>query len=188
MKKISFLLILVILLFNFNLTIFAENRNVLNFNVEITGASNSILDIAFDTETELENLIIWVYSDLNDGTYEEVYNYSRGYIFDGKEQYRNDYLTEPTVDNEYYHYHFKFDLESGKVGTFELKFIYNLNDELIQESIYITNGNPNVEVEVFTPTNAVIIGLTASLAAVVISIITIRNSEKKSIISDDEEE
>lgn len=187
MKKISFLLVVICLLFCIKLPVYAENMDILNFKVEISGASNSILDIQFDAEEELEDLIIWVYSDLNDGTYEEVYNFGRIYLYDGKEQYRSDYLAEPSPENNYYHYHFKFNLESGKLGTFELKFKYQLNDEHKQQSIYITNGNPNVEVEVFTPTNALIIGLVASLAAIVITIIVIRNSEKKSTLIDDEE-
>lgn len=188
MKKISFLLVIISLMFFIKLPIHAESNDIFNFNVEISGASNSILDIEFDSKEELSNLIIWVYSDLNDGTYEEVYNYGRTYLFDGEEQYRSDYITEPTVENPNYHYHFKFNLESGKVGTFELKLKYTYNYEEQQQSIFVTNGNPNVEIEVFTPFNAIIIGLTASLGAVFITIITIRNSEHKSTITDDEDE
>lgn len=188
MKKISFLLVIISLMFLVKVPVQAQNKDIFNFTVEISGASNSILDIQFDTEEELDNLIIWVYSDLNDGTYEEVYNFGRTYLYNGEEQYRNDYITEPTVDNPYYHYHFKFNLESGKVGTFELKLKYSYNDEETQQSIYVTNGNPNVEVDVFTPFNAIIIGLTASLAAIFITIIIVRNSEHKSTITDDEEE
>ena len=70
MKKISFMILIISLLLVPFYNIEAETINAIdidNLYVEISGRSKTTIDLHFTTFEELENLEIWIYSNLNDG-------------------------------------------------------------------------------------------------------------------------
>ena len=140
------------------------------------------------TGKELENLEIWIYSNLNDGTGELVYSYKK---FSDPELVPVHSMVGPTVNEPYYKYDFTFNLTSGKIGTFEIVLRYNLDSddgtERYSQSIYVTNGNANLDLDLFSTKNAILIGIIATAFSIIGTIILINYSEKNAQISDEEE-
>ena len=190
MKRISFLILMIILLLT-PITVKAEQIEPIdidNLQIEIAGHAKTTLNIHFITLEELENLEIWIYSNLNDGTGELVYAYNK---------YSDPLLVPvhliqgPTVSEPFYKYDFVFNLNSGKLGSFEviLRYnVYNNNEtEKYSQSIYVTNGNANLDLDLFTTKNAILIGVLATVFSIFGTIILINNSEKNVQINDVEE-
>ena len=191
MKKISFLLLIICMLFLPTSTILAEDfkhTDIDNLVVDITGRGKTTIDLHFTTLKELENLEIWIYSNLNDGTGELVYSYKK---FSDPEFVPIHSMIGPTVAEPYYKYDFRFNLNSGKIGTFEIVLRYNDDSsgktERYSQSIYVTSGNANLDLDLFTTKNAILIGVIATAFSIIGTIILINYSEKNAQISDDEE-
>ena len=191
MKKISFLLLIVCLLFIPSSFIKAEEiepTDIDNLYVDISGRGKTTIDLHFTTLKELENLEIWIYSNLNDGTGELVYSYKK---FSDPELVPVHSMIGPTVNEPYYKYDFRFNLISGKIGTFEIVLRYNVDNndriERYSQSIYVTSGNANLDLDLFTTKNAILIGVIATIFGIIGTMILISYSEKNAQISDEEE-
>lgn len=191
MKKISFLLLLISLLFIPSIFVKAEEvepTDIDNLIVDITGRGKTTIDLHFTTLKELENLEIWIYSNLNDGTGELVYSYKK---FSDPEFVPIHSMVGPTVSEPYYKYDFRFNLNSGKIGTFEIVLRYNIDSnsgtERYSQSIYVTSGNANLDLDLFTTKNAILIGVIATVFSIIGTMILISYSEKNAQISDEEE-
>lgn len=191
MKKISSLLLIICILFMPILTVHAEDiepTDIDGLTVDITGRGKTTIDLHFTTLKELENLEIWIYSNLNDGTGELVYSYKK---FSDPELVPVHSMVGPTVSEPYYKYDFRFNLTSGKIGTFEIVLRYNLDTEKgterYSQSIYVTNGNANLDLDLFSTKNAILIGVIATAFSIIGTIILINYSEKNAQISDEEE-
>ncbi len=190
MKKISFLLLMICLLF-VPVVVNAEDIKPIdidNLQIDITGRSKTTIDIQFTTLEELGNLEIWIYSNLNDGTGELVYSYNK---YSDPNLVPVHSITGPTVNEPYYKYDFKFNLNSGKIGTFEIILRYNIYNnqktERYSQSVYVTSGNANLDLDLFTLKNAVLIGVIATIFGIFGTLILISYSEKNAQISDEEE-
>ncbi len=190
MKKISFLILMIFMLFT-PIVVNAEEVKPIdidNLTIDITGRSKTTLDLHFTTLEQLENLEIWIYSNLNDGTGELVYSYSK---YSDPELVPVHTILGPTVDEQYWKYDFKFNLNSGKIGTFEIILRYNVyknnKTERYSQSIYVTSGNANFDLDLFSNKNAILIGVIATALSIVGTMILISYSEKNAQLSDDEE-
>lgn len=190
MKKISFLILMIYMLFT-PVVVSAEDVKPIdidNLVVDITGRSKTTLDLHFTTLEQLDNLEIWIYSNLNDGTGELVYSYNK---YSDPELVPVHSITGPTVAEPQWKYDFKFNLNSGKIGTFEIILRYNIYNnnktERYSQSVYVTSGNANLDLDLFTTKNAILIGVIATAFSIVGTIILINYSEKNAQISDEEE-
>ena len=67
------------------------------------------------------------------------------------------------------------------------KMVDEVEGDTISQKVYVTNGNPNFESAVFSPINAVIIGLITTAAAGLGTYVIVKMSEKNVQISDDED-
>ena len=188
MKKISFLLLIICMPISTICAKDIEPTDIDNLTVNITGRGKTTIDLHFTTLKELENLEIWIYSNLNDGTGELVYSYKK---FSDPELVPVHSMVGPTVNEPYYKYDFTFNLTSGKIGTFEIVLRYNLDSddgtERYSQSIYVTNGNANLDLDLFSTKNAILIGIIATAFSIIGTIILINYSEKNAQISDEEE-
>lgn len=191
MKRISLLLMIIGLLFIPFYNVDAksvEPVDIDNLFVEITGRSKTTLDLQFTTVEELENLEIWIYSNLNDGTGELVYSYNK---YSDPELVPLHRLEGPTVDEPWYKYNFKFNLNSGKIGTFEIVLKYNVTNsggsDRYSQSIYVTSGNANLDLDLYSTKNAILIGIIATIFSIVGTMILISYSEKNAQLSDEED-
>lgn len=185
MKKISFLLVLLVMLFSFKVPVLGKNISTIdleNLNVHITGSSTSVIELSFETEEPLINLVIWMNYQIGDNDVRDLIYAER------KEQSsRCEVISRGELkDNGHYYYCFKL-TSVEKISTFDFIFNYEVEGDSISQKVYVTNGNPNFESAVFSPLNAVIIGFTATLAAALGTYAIVKMSEKNVQISDEEE-
>ena len=189
MKKISCLLLMLLLLFTVKLPVHAADSMVIrDLNVKIKGLSFTVVDLSFVIEQEVTIDQIIFNCDLSGGSQEIAYDRARDN--DLVEIEENGTPVKNANDEVIgYKYHFIIDSQSGKIGTFEIKINYtNLVDwKSYQYSIYVTNGNSNVESEVFSTKNALIIGLLATMASAIATFIIVKASERNVQIRDEEE-
>ena len=76
MKKISFLMLLV-LLFSFAIPVHASELDIQNLKVEIEGTNKSIVNLSFELDSPARIDEIVFYSDMDGSTSEIAYDYSR---------------------------------------------------------------------------------------------------------------
>ena len=189
MKKISFLLVLLLSFMSFSLFVNAkENVEINSLNVEISGLSYTVVDLSFVANQEVKIDQIIFNSDLSGGSQEIAYDATRNNelveIIENGTPIKNE---EDAIIG--YKYHYVINSQTGKIGTFEIKVNYtNLVDwQSYQYSIYVTSGNPNIERNVFTPKNALIIGIIATFASAIGTFIILKASQKNVQIRDEEE-
>lgn len=182
MKKISFLMLLV-LLFSFAIPVHASELDIQNLKVEIEGTNKSIVNLSFELDSPARIDEIVFYSDMDGSTSEIAYDYSRP---NEKVQILSNAELQ---DNGKYLYHYIIESQSGKIGTFKIriKFYDPFTNESVKQVIHVTNGNPNVARNTFTPVNALIIGLFATIAAAIATFTIIKLSEKNIQMRDEEE-
>ena len=184
MKKISFLLVVLFVLFTQTITVYAKTISTINLEelkVHISGSSVSVVELSFETEEPLFNLNIWI-------DYDKSGSNSKDLIY-GERQEPNPRceiisrgFLQPTGK---YLYHFKF-TTTEKISTFNFLFRYEVEGNEISQKIYVTNGNPNIDDNVFSTVNAIIIGLISSVCAGVGTYIIIRQSEKNVQVSEED--
>ena len=63
----------------------------------------------------------------------------------------------------------------------------NNGTERYSQSIYVTSGNANLDLDLFTTKNAILIGVIATIFSIIGTMILISYSEKNAQISDEEE-
>lgn len=185
MKKISIAFILIML---FSMSFVKVNAKevqpyeIKNLNVEISGMNKSVVELYFETSEPLLNLEIDFCSDIGGSTYEIVYEYNR------ENEFCKSICTPGTfLENGNYAYHFEILSQSGKIGTFDIRIKYLKEDVKVVQSIYVTNGNPNVSKDVYNPRNALVIGIIASLICGICTFTIIKLSEKNIQMRDEEE-
>ena len=192
MKKISLILLMICFLFSFPLkTLNAkdiEHVEIDNLEVTISGSSKTKVELSFTTKEELENLEIWIYSNLNDGTGELVYAYNK---YNDPDYVKYTLTQSNDPEKPWFNYEFEFNLNSGKIGTFEVILKYNLYEEgfsdRYSQSIFVTSGNADFDLDLFSTTNAILIGVIATVFSAIGTIILIKYSEKNAQLGDDEE-
>ena len=182
MKKISFLMLL-LLMFSFAIPVHASELDMQNLKVEIEGTNKSIVNLSFEVDSPVEIEEIVFYSDMDGATSEIAYDRSRPN--EKVQRLSNGELQE----NGHYLYHYVIESQSGKIGTFKIRIKYYdyETNQTITQAIHVTNGNPNVAKNVFTPVNALVIGLSATIASVIATFTIIKLSEKNIQLSDEEE-
>ena len=185
MKKISFLLVILGMIFSFRLPVFGKKISTIdleNLSVHIMGSSTSVIELSFETDEPLINLIIWMNYQIGDNDVKDLIYAER------KEQSnRCDVISRGELrDNGKYYYCFKL-TSVEKISTFDFIFTYEVEGDTISQKVYVTNGNPNFESAVFSPINAVIIGLITTVAAGLGTFVIVKMSEKNVQISDDED-
>ena len=185
MKKISFLLVLLIFLFTNFLPVHAKKISTIdleNLHVFISGSNTSIIELSFETDEPIFNLEIWINYSKNDSLTKDLIYGER------KEQSeRCQIISRGQIqENGMYLYSFVF-TATEKISTFDFVFTYEVDGNIISQKVYVTNGNPNVDDKIFTPVNAVIIGIIVTIAASIATFLIIKVSEKNVQISDDEE-
>jgi len=186
MKKIS-ILILVFVLFIINLfnPLYKLNASVNlieAIEVDITGSSTSDITLKFEVDEELLDLEITIRYTI-DGVKTSEFIYSSGHAISDKCEVKE--LGTPLVNGKY---RYCFVLTSAaKISTFRLDFTYKtLTSPTITETLYVTNGNPNISEAKFSPMNAIIIGFVATLFASIGTYIMIKSSEQNVQISEEE--
>ncbi|MBR2891813.1 MAG: hypothetical protein IKC22_05540 [Bacilli bacterium] len=184
MKRISFLITLLFILLTSTVRIYAKTISTINLeelNVHISGTSVSVIELSFETEEPLFNLNIWI-------NYDKSGIKSKDLIY-GERQEPNprcEVISRGDLqENNKYLYRFKF-TSTEKISTFDFVFKYELDGNEISQKIYVTNGNPNIDDDVFSIGNAIIIGLISSLAAGIGTYIIIRLSEKNAQVTDED--
>lgn len=184
MKKISFLIVLIFVLFTQTITVSAKSISTIDLEdlkVFISGSNVSVVELSFETEEPLFNLNIWI-------DYNKSGSNSKDLIY-GERQEPNprcEIISRGVLqENGNLLYKFKF-TTTEKISTFNLLFRYEVEGNEISQKIYVTDGNPNIDDQVFSLVNAVIIGLFSSLAAGIATYIIIRQSEKNVQVSEED--
>ncbi len=183
MKKISLLLILIGLLL---MPIYSVKALTYvdfdEFSVKVKGTSKSDIELYFLTDEPLENLEIWIFYDKSGDKKDLIYRKF------GSKSDRCEIISEGfgPNENEKYVHHFIFHA-TEKITTFEFDLNYFIGENEIRgHRIYVTDGNPNIEDEVFSFKNAIIIGIISTIIAGCGSYIIVKNSEKNVQINDEE--
>lgn len=183
MKKISFLMLLLLLISSVVFPVKASELDIQNLKVEIEGTNKSIVNLSFEIDNPVIIEEIVFYSDMDGSTSEIAYDYNRQNemvkrVADGVLQ-----------ENGHYLYHYVIESQSGKIGTFKIRIKYYDYEsaQTITQVIHVTNGNPNVARNTFTPINALIIGFAATIAAAIATFTIIKLSEKNIQLRDEEE-
>ena len=185
MKRISFLLVLIILLSSLHVNVMGKQISTIdleNLNVHISGSSTSVIELSFETKEPLFNLMIWMNYKIGNSDVKDLIYAERKEQSNRCEVIANGMLQ----DNELYLYSFKL-TSVEKISTFDFIFSYEIEGDTISQKVYVTNGNPNVEQAIYSPLNAVIIGIIASFSAAIGTYVIVKNSENNVQISDDEE-
>lgn len=186
MKKISIAFILIMLFSISFIKVGAKEvqpYDIKNLSVEISGLNKSVVELYFETEEPLMNLEIDFCSDIGGSTYEIVYEYNRD------NEFCKSFCVPGTIlENGNCAYHFEIISQSGKIGTFDIRIKYIKEEVKVVQSIYVTNGNPNVSKGVYNPRNALIIGIIATLVCAIATFTIIKLSEKNVQMRDEEED
>ena len=184
MKKISFLITLLFVFFTQTVCVFAKTISTIdleNLKVYISGSSVSVVELSFETVEPIFNLNIWI-------DYNKSGSNSKDLIY-GERQEPNprcEIISRGTLqENGNFLYQFKF-TTTEKISTFNFLFRYEVEGNEISQKIYVTDGNPNIDDDVFSTVNAIMIGLFSSLAAGIGTYIIIRQSEKNVQVAEED--
>lgn len=184
MKKISFLLCLIILLFTMPQVVNASKISTIDLDdlsVNITGSSSSQIELKFSTKVRLDCLEIWLNYKLGNTRWKELsYAYNKPINPDNC-----TVISLGLLENGKYVYHYIFNATT-KVTTFDFIFTYQVNSMEINQTIYVTNGNPNILDETFNPMNAIGISFLTTFACAIGTFIIIKTSEKTVRVTDEE--
>ena len=183
MKKISFLMFLLLLISSLVFPVKAAELDIQNLKVEIEGTNKSVVNLSFEVDGFVSIEEIVFYSDMDGSTSEIAYDINRD---NEKVKKLADHELQ---ENGHYFYHYVIESQSGKIGTFKIRIKYYDYEsaQTITQVIHVTNGNPNVARNTFTPVNALIIGLFATFAAAIATFTIIKLSEKNIQLQDEEE-
>ena len=185
MKKIRFLILIVVLLFTFvlfNIHVSAKDTGLIvleEVEVSISGSDKSDIQVVFKSKEELLDLKVTLTWTSNNQKNAHIVLSSGLSVGETVDVIKNGEL----IDG---YYHYDYILKAmAKISTFGMTFNYVVDGNEYEQYLAITNGNPNISNDIFTPQNAIIIGLIVSIIGVIGTYIIIKSSESNVQMEDE---